>query len=185
MKKLMVLLLVLGAAGFFPTLGQVEETLKESDIVYELSVDDLGKFNPGYSAKTQIAYSEEGVRYKKGQKKAPVADTYIRVSSIAMKKHAWGKEMVAAYVFTGVEQVAVEPVEGAVDVFPSEKYGLDHKNVKIFTKTISANKAKKAVEEAVVFKATPKSEGSLKLDVIYDETVPYLNDTSSTIEFKN
>lgn len=188
MKKIFTLIIAFGMFVIFPISVSTETKLKEEDIVFEFSLDDLGRFNPGYRAETQVTYSDgeaSGWSYSTLKKKYPVDDTYIRVSTKALKKHTWGKEIVVFYIFTGVETVEIEPVENVVDVFPLEEYDLEHKNVKVFSKVLKTNKKKKATEEIVIFKATPESEGSLKLDIVYDEEVPYSYDYSSTIEFKN
>lgn len=188
MKKLLlvVLALVVGTLSLNPV--QAKEKLNESDIVYEFSYDDLGHFNPGYSAKTQVTYSEgdhDNWSYSVLKKKYPIDETYVRVSSVALKKHAWGKNMDVFYIFTGAESVTIEPMDGVVDEVDLKKYDLEHKNIRVFVKTLTAKKSKKATEEIVIFKAIPKSNGRLKLDVVYDELVPYTSDYSSTIEFKD
>lgn len=187
MKRLLLglLALVVGALSF----GSVhaKEKLSESDIVYEFAYDDLGHLNPGYSAKTQVTYSEgdrDDWGYSVLKKKYPIDETYVRISSIALKKHAWGKNMTVFYIFTGAESVVIEPMDGVVEEMDLKEFDLDHKNLKVFRKTLIAKKSKKATEEVVVFKALPKSEGRLKLDVVYDELVPYTSDYSSTIEFQ-
>lgn len=187
MKKVFVVLMMLGICCLSFNPIYAKEKLKEADIVHEFTYDDLGHFNPGYSAKTQVTFSEgerDNWSYSVLKKKYPVDDTYVRVSSIALKKHAWGKNMNVFYIFTGVESVDIEPLEGVVEELDLKEFDLENKNVRVFVKELTAKKSKKATEEVVVFKALPKSEGRLKLDVVYDELVPRTSDYSSTIEFQ-
>lgn len=157
-----------------------------SDLVAQYSSDgDIdGLLNADFSADTDISYSAgESVdwAYSHNKRKYAVGECYVRLSSTPITKHWWGKEKKfnVYYIFTGTENCDVEISSGT-----ATKVETDDENTIIYQKTLSPLKAKKAEAQTTIFKLTPAGQGSLRVDVIYDDSVDAINDDSSTIDFK-
>ena len=143
--------------------------------------------NADFSADTDIAYSDGATTewsYSHNKKTFPVGDSYVRISSTPVTKHWWGKEkkFKVYYVFTGVKNCDVSPYDGKVT---KEKPKNIDENTVVFSKVLEAKKAKNSNATTVIFKLSPKGQGSFSTDVIYDEKVDSINDASSTIDFRN
>ena len=167
----------------------VQEDLEvdiNSELLDEYANDDEGGLlNPDYSANTDIVFSEgnsEEWKYSHNKREFPVKPCYSKISTTAITKHFWGKEdeLQVYMIFTGSQNCDIESTKGVVDTVESED-----PNVMIFKKTLYAAKEKKAETITSEFKIVPQKACGLRIDVVYDSTVPRKFDDSSTIYFTN
>ena len=147
--------------------------------------DEDGLLNPDYSANTDIVFSEgnsEEWKYSHNKREFPVKPCYSKISTTAITKHFWGKEdEIQVYLlFTGAKNCDIESTKGVIDTVES-----GDPNVMIFKKTLYAAKEKKAETVTSEFKIVPQKACGLRIDVVYDSTVPRKFDDSSTIYFTN
>lgn len=161
----------------------LEVELNEKLVNKYAADDEDGLLNPDYSANTDIVFSEgnsEDWKYSHNKREFPIEKCYAKVSTSLITKHFWGKEDAAEvyFIFTGAENCSIESTKGVVDNVKS-----DDSNVIIFKKTLYAAKAKKAETIVSEFKIVPKKACGLRIDVIYDSSVPRKYDDSSTIYF--
>lgn len=145
--------------------------------------DEEGFFDADFSSKTDIAFSagdSDNWNYSHNKREFPVDKCYARISSTAITKHFWGKndKFDVYYIFTGTKKCDVESSKGNVESIES-----DDPNVTIYKKTLEAAKAKKAETISSEFTITPKEACGLRVDVIYDSSVPSKYDDSRTIQF--
>lgn len=145
--------------------------------------DKEGFFSPDYSALTDIVFSEgnsEDWHYSHNQREFEIKKCYSRIYTTAITKHFWGKEneINVYFIFTGANKCDIESTKGVVDLVKS-----DDSNVIVFKKTLYAAKKKKAETVLSEFKIVPKEACGLRIDVVYDASVPRKNDDSSTIYF--
>lgn len=159
--------------------------LKKGDSEEGSTAKTEEKVDTFYSASTTITYSsgsDSNWSYGNQRKEFPKKEAcYVRVGSTVSteKNKGRGTEITVTYKFTGVANCKVELSDGiATEVDSGDP------NVKIFTRTIAAEKAKKASESIVIFQYQPGSNASsITLEVSYDEHVPTQYDVRNTIYF--
>jgi hypothetical protein len=143
--------------------------------------DDLsGLFNPDFSAETSFGFSmgeKDQWKYSGQQKQFDLETVYLKVKSVPKTDHWWGKgkKFDVFYIFVGTKNCNVQVYNGT-----AKKENIDDANMMIFRKTLEADRD----SETTIFKLTPKGQGSLRTDIVYDEKVDKRNDVSSRIDFR-
>ncbi|MCR5843555.1 MAG: hypothetical protein K6G66_06335 [Oscillospiraceae bacterium] len=143
------------------------------------------KIDTNFNASTKVSYSsgsDSNWAYGNQRKEFPQNEAcYVRISStvIAEKNKGVGSEITITYKFTGAQNCNIELSDGIATQVDS-----GDPNVIVFTRTINAEKEKKATESIVVFQYMPNSDAtSITLEVSYDEHVPAQYDVRNTIYF--
>lgn len=143
------------------------------------------KIDTNFNANTKVSYSsgsDSNWSYGNQRKEFPQNEAcYVRISStiIAEKNKGVGSEITVTYKFTGAQFCNIELSDGIATQVDS-----GNPNVIIFTRTINADKEKKASESIVIFQYMPSSNAtSITLEVSYDEHVPAQYDVRNTIYF--
>ena len=143
------------------------------------------KIDTNFSASTNVSYSagnDSNWSYGNQRKEFPQNETcYVRVGStvIAEKHRNIGEAVTVTYTFTGAQNCNIELSDGIATRTDSSD-----PNVVTFTRTISAEKEKKAAESIVIFQYIPNSSAtSITLEVTYDDHVPAQYDARNTIYF--
>jgi len=158
------------------------------DVLQKYSKDDEeGFLDADFSAATDITFSvvdDESWKYSHNKREFPIEPCYAKINNTAITKHFWGKkdEIGVYFVFSGTERCTVELSKGKGEI---EQVDSDDSNTIVFKKTLEAAKSKKAETIESEFKLTPKEACGLRIDVIYDASVPRKYDQSSTIYFTN
>ena len=167
---------------------QVEavETTETTEETVEKKEPKHGIFDPWLDAKTSIAFSsgvDKEWAYGNQQKEFSVAKScYVRIGSAVVAVWRWGwrygegNEITITYRFTGTENCAVEVSDGFLTEVES-----NDPNVKEYTRTIKAKGSDD--EDVVVFRYTPSGEGSIALEVLYDDQVNSEYDAKRTVYF--
>ena len=143
------------------------------------------KIDTFYKANTNVSYSsgsDSNWSYGNQRKEFPQNEAcYVRISStvITEKSKGVGTEITVTYRFTGAQNCKIELSDGIATQVES-----GDPNVVIFTRSIGAEKEKKATESIVIFQYVPNSDASsITLEVIYDDHVPSQHDVRNTIYF--
>ena len=142
----------------------------------------VGKFAPT----TNITYSagtDSNWSYGNQRKEFPSdMACYVRIgcTMITDKGNEVNDEIIVTYTFTGVDNCGISSSDGIV-----EQVETGDSNVVQFKKTLVAAKAEKATEDVVIFRYEPKGEGSVKLEVTYDDRVDTKYDQLNTIYFSS
>lgn len=149
------------------------------------------KKEPIFSAETTIHYSDgenSDWSYTDLRKEFPYGDScYARISSTVKSDSNKGKdaEIEIIYRFTGTENCHVEVADGNVTEINTK-----NENTKEFKAKIKAgkdsiifNNEKNAIQNIVVFRYDPLANGSVILEVIYDDVVDQQYDKRSTVYF--
>ncbi len=143
------------------------------------------KIDTFYKANTNVSYSsgsDSNWSYGNQRKEFPQNEAcYVRISStvITEKNKGVGTEITVTYRFTGAQNCRIELSDGIATQVDS-----GDPDVVIFTRTIGAEKEKKAAESIVIFQYVPNSEAtSITLEVTYDDHVPAQYDVRNTIYF--
>ena len=135
------------------------------------------------SMETGISYSsgdDSSWSYGNQRKEFPNNETcYVRISSTAITEKSKGvdNEVQVTYKFTGLEHCKIEISDGIV-----KEVSRDENSVE-YTKTLTAEKSKKAKENIVIFKYDPKLAESVTVEVIYDDQINAKYDARNTIYF--
>lgn len=145
------------------------------------------KIDTHFTANTSISHSsgsDSNWSYGDLRKEFPRDDScYVRIAStvIAQKNRGVGTEITITYTFTGAKNCRVELSDGI-----AKKEENDDPNVQVYTRTVKAEKAKKASESVVIFQYTPDEQAAdIELRITYDEHVPEGSDAFSKIYFKD
>lgn len=143
------------------------------------------KPDTSYQVNTSVSYSsgsDSNWSYGNQRKEFPRDETcYVRIGStvIAEKSKGAGTEITVTYKFTGTQNCKIELSDGI-----AAKSESSDQNVEIFTRTISAEKEKRATESVVIFQYKPSSNAnSVALEVTYDEHIAARYDVRNTIYF--
>ena len=152
--------------------ASVEETVKEKDYL---------------SLETSIAYSSGDTKnwtYGNQRKEFPDNEScYVRIGSTAISTGTLGKgngdSIEVTYRFTGTEKCNVEVSDGK-----ATKVDTDDPNITEFKHTINAAKKKKAQEDIMIFRYSPKGAESVVLEVIYDDQIAEKYDEFNTVYFE-
>ncbi len=175
---LLCVIIVLSLCGCSTPFGKKDDTTAEKPPAEE-------KVDTFYKANTNVSYSsgsDSNWSYGNQRKEFPQNEAcYVRISStvITEKNKGVGTEITVTYRFTGAQNCRIELSDGIATQVES-----GDPNVVIFTRTISAEKEKKATESIVIFQYVPNSDASsITLEVIYDDHVPSQHDVRNTIYF--
>ena len=176
---LMCGVIVLSLCGCSSPFGKEDDGGSDEKPPAEEKVDTF------YKANTNVSYSsgsDSNWSYGNQRKEFPQNEAcYVRISStvITEKNKGVGTEITVTYRFTGAQNCKIELSDGIATQVES-----GDPNVVIFTRTISAEKEKKATESIVIFQYVPNSDASsITLEVIYDDHVPSQHDVRNTIYF--
>ena len=191
MKKTIYLLIIL----MFLLTGCSKDNAEDSDNEAVPSVEDQTEdydteavTNTAYSAQTTIHYSsgeDSNWAYGDLRKEFPAEkDCYVRVTNkvIRNKIKPFSKDIdiKITYRFTGVNNCNVEVADGLVN----EVSNSTDSNVVEYEMMLKTNSESKAEDNIVVFKYTPTNNGSMVLEVLYDDNIIEQNDKKSTIYFE-
>ena len=138
-----------------------------------------------YSVNTTIAYSAgDDSNWSYGNQRKEFSnkdDCYVRIATttIADKKKGVDHEIMVTYKFTGIDICAVEISDGI-----AEKKDSSNPNVIEYQRALYPKLKKNATESVVIFRYSPKSSGSIKLEVIYDDQISSQYDLANTVYFK-
>lgn len=171
-----------------------KEAIREEDFTVEVNQDiidkyskddEFGALNPDFSAKTDLIFTNgtsDEWAYSHNEREFPVDYCYLKINSTPITKHFWGTEdsFDMYIIFNGTDNCTVETTQGLV-----EEVTTKDANVSVFKKTLYAAKKKKAETDTSEFKIQPQKACGLKINVIYDKTVPHKNDYSTKIYFTN
>jgi len=143
------------------------------------------KVDTFYKANTNVSYSsgsDSNWSYGNQRKEFPQNEAcYVRISStvVTEKSKGAGTEINVTYRFTGAQNCRIELSDGIAKQVDS-----GDPDVVMFTRSIGAEKEKKAAESLVIFQYVPSSEAtSITLEVTYDDHVPSQYDVRNTIYF--
>ena len=148
------------------------------------SEDKKGFFDASFTVDTAIAYSDgSDNNWAYGNQRKEFSaddDCYVRVGSTAVtdKKKGVDEKIKVIYRFTGVEKCSVELTDGIGTELESQDT-----NVKEFEGILYPKKKKAAKESIAIFKYEPSGEGSITLEVIYDDNVDSQYDKRNTVYF--
>ena len=146
--------------------------------------DKKGFFDASFTVDTAIGYSDgSDNNWAYGNQRKEFSaddDCYVRVGSKAItdKKKGVDEKIKVTYRFTGVDNCNVELTDGMSTELESQD-----PNVKEFEGTLYPKKKNKAQESIAVFKYDPSGEGSITLEVIYDDNVDSQYDKRNTVYF--
>lgn len=174
-------IMVLSLCGCSSPFGKKDEAATEKPPAEEKEE----KIDTFYKANTNVSYSsgsDSNWSYGNQRKEFPQNEAcYVRISStvITEKNKGVGTDITVTYRFTGAQNCRIELSDGIATQVDS-----GDPNVVIFTRTISAEKEKKATESIVIFQYVPNSDASsITLEVTYDDHVPTQYDVRNTIYF--
>ena len=172
--KMMGALLIVSLITGCGKKGQSDETVTESP-----------KPLATYSVSTTIAYSAgDDSNWSYGNQRKEFShedDCYVRVATttIADKKKGVDHEILVTYRFIGVQNCSVELSDGI-----AKKLESSDPNILEYQRSLYPKLEKQAAESVVIFRYSPKSTGSLKLEVIYDDQISAQYDLANTVYFK-
>ena len=178
---------------------EVEETVSSADVTEQATEEPAmelekntssepsqGMFDPWFSVETSIAYSsgtDSDWSYGNQRKEFSVEKPcYVRIGSSVVADWHWGwrygegNAITITYRFTGAMNSQIEVSDGFVTSIPS-----DDPDVLIFTRTLTAKSEHE--EDVIVFRYEPIQEGSVSLEVIYDDQVKSQYDERNTVYF--
>ncbi len=159
-----------------------EDAISES--TEETEEGKKGFFDATFSAETTISYSagdDSMWAYGNQRKEFPDGEPcYVRIGNrvITDKKSGVDREIIVTYRFTGTKNCSVEISDGQAKEIDTED-----SNVTEYTMILNADKAKKAQENIVIFRYSPKGAKQIALEVIYDDQIDVKYDTRNTIYF--
>lgn len=142
-----------------------------------------GDKTPKFSADTTIHYSsgeDSEWAYGNQQKEFPGDETcYVRIGCLPISdiKEGEDTEITVTYRFTCTGTCAVKLSDGVAKEAESEE------GVYTFTRTLRALNSDATKEDIVIFQYTPNGEGSVVLDVIYDDNIDERYDIRNTVYF--
>ncbi len=158
-----------------------KEDKKEEDKKEE---EKKGFFDATFTVDTTISYSDgndNNWAYGNQRKEfSATNDCYVRVGSTAItdKKKGVDEVVTVTYRFTGVENCKVELTDGIGTELNSED-----PNIKEFEGKLYPKKKKQAKESIAIFKYNPSGEGSITIEVIYDDNIDPQYDKRNTVYF--
>ena len=139
---------------------------------------------PAFTAKTTINYmsgDDSDWKYVNQQKEFPGDEhCYVRISCTPVTdiKEGVDAEIVVTYRFTYTGVAKIELSDGMAKLVEGTEEGVIE-----YTRTLRAEKEKNAAEDIVIFQYTPDGEGSVTLEVIYDDQVDDRHDQRNTVYF--
>lgn len=143
-----------------------------------------GESVPSFTANTSIYYmsgSDSDWKYVDQQKEFPGDEhCYVRISCkpITDINEGVDTEIVVTYRFTYNGVAKIELSDGMANKVNGTENGVIE-----YTRTLRADKEKNAVEDIVIFQYTPDGEGSVTLEVLYDDQVAERYDVRNTVYF--
>lgn len=162
---------------------------KETESNEDIAEENNGLFAEVLSAKTGIYYSsgqDNNWSYENFRKEFSSGEScYVRINSkvISNKKIGSSDKVTVIYRFTGVNNCEVEITDGT-----AVEQKTNNSDVAEYVLTIKSDKASKfddkdVKETTVVFKYTPKGDGNIVLDVIYEGNIEQSYNQMSKIYF--
>jgi len=140
-----------------------------------------------FSVETRVSYSagnDNDWAYGNQRKEFPISQaSYVRIGSKVITDKPWGvnKEILVTYRFTGAEDCDIEISDGIVTEVET-----GDANIVAYTRTLKAEREKKAKEDIVIFRYTPNERTkSVILEVLYDNQVDKKYDVRNTAYFSN
>ena len=143
-----------------------------------------GEKVPTFTADTTINYmsgDDSDWKYVNQQKEFPGDEhCYVRISCTPVTdiKEGVDAEIIVTYRFTYTGVTKIELSDGMANVVEGTEAGVIE-----YTRTLRAEKEKDAAEDIVIFQYTPNGEGSVTLEVLYDDQVAERNDVRNTVYF--
>ena len=148
-----------------------------------------GFLNPTFDITTSVTYSSgEDSDWSYGNQRKEFSldtKTYARISSTAIANTSIlrlnkgvNQEIKVIYKFTGIKSCMVKIADGN-----AKAYKTNDPDVMIVERTIYAQKKKKANEDIIILQYEPKEEGSMTVEVLYDDNVDKKFDVKNTIYF--
>lgn len=143
-----------------------------------------GEKTPTYTADTTINYmsgDDSDWKYVNQQKEFPGDEhCYVRISCTPVTdiKEGVDAEIVVTYRFTYSGVAKIDLSDGRANVVEGTEDGVIE-----YTRTLRAEKEKDATEDIVIFQYTPNGEGSVTLEVLYDDQVAERYDVRNTVYF--
>lgn len=143
-----------------------------------------GEKVPTFTANTTINYmsgDDSDWKYVNQQKEFPGDEhCYVRISCTPITdiKEGIDAEVTVTYRFTYTGVAKIELSDGIAKIVEGAENGVVE-----YTRTLRANKEKAAAEDIVIFQYTPNGEGSVTLEVIYDDQVEDRYDVRNTVYF--
>ncbi len=177
--SLIALLLLSGFKINIPFFNKENEDSSEK--TKEVKIDTHFKVNSNVSYSSG---SDSNWSYGNQRKEFPRDEAcYVRATSVVIteKNKGVGTEITITYTFTGAKNCKIELSDGI-----AKKENSDDPNVQVYTRTVSAEKEKKASESLVIFQYTPYEEAeNMVLEITYDDHVPEKYDVRNTIYFSD
>lgn len=142
-----------------------------------------GDKTPKFSADTTIYYSsgeDSEWAYGNQQKEFPGDETcYVRIGCLPVSdiKEGEDTEIVVTYRFTCTGPCEIKLSDGIAEEVDSEE------GVYAFTRTLRVLNSSATKEDIVIFQYNPNGEGSVALDVIYDDNIDERYDIHNTAYF--
>lgn len=139
---------------------------------------------PTFTTKTTINYmsgDDSDWKYVNQQKEFPGDEhCYVRISCTPVTdiKEGVDTEIVVTYRFTYTGVAKIELSDGMAKPVEGTEEGVIE-----YTRILRAEKEKNAAEDIVIFQYTPDGEGSVTLEVIYDDQVDDRHDQRNTVYF--
>lgn len=139
---------------------------------------------PVFSSKTTINYmsgDDSDWKYVNQQKEFPGDENcYVRIGCIPVSDISEGvdAEIVVIYRFTCTGNCTIKLSDGMAELVTGTKDGVIE-----YTRTLRAAKEKEATEDIVIFQYAPNGEGSVTLEVIYDDQIDVRYDIRNTVYF--
>lgn len=143
-----------------------------------------GEKGPTFTADTTINYmsgDDSDWTYVNQQKEFPGDEhCYVRISCTPVTDISEGvdAEIIVTYRFTYTDVAKIELSDGMATVVEGNEEGVIE-----YTRTLRAEKEKDATEDIVIFQYTPNGEGSVTLEILYDDQVEERYDVRNTVYF--
>lgn len=148
------------------------------------NVETNAKEDLGLTVETEIHYSAGDSKewaYGNQQKEfSGDENCYVRINSIAIadKKAGVDAEISVTYRFTCKGEFHIELSDGIAKEVATGEDGIIE-----YTRTLVATKKKDVKDDIVIFQYAPSSEGSITLEVIYDDNISERQDQRNTVYF--
>ena len=161
----------------------IAEPLSNNANLKSLTVSNA-EISPAFSADTTIHYSagdDSEWAYGNQQKEFPGDEhCYVRIGCIPISdiKEGIDAEIVVTYRFTFSGSCSVELSDGIATRVEGTEAGVIE-----YTRTLRAMKEGDTKEDLVIFQYSPDGEGSITLEVIYDDQVDDRYDVRNTVYF--
>lgn len=145
----------------------------------------------GCSEKTLVFSAETSIYYSAGDSKewaygnqqkefSSDENCYVRINSVLTSdiKEGVDTEITVTYKFTCNGEFHIEMSDGIADEVREVEEGVIE-----VTRTVLAQKKRKANDDIVIFQYVPHSSGSVTIEVIYDDQVDARYDQRNTVYF--